>query len=303
MKVIVTGSSGMIGTRLCEKLLEKGHGVVGADWNPNTWQPAIDKLTVSVDLRDGEKLAAESAKLKGDIIVHLAANARVYDLVERPDLARDNILTTFNALEFARKNGIKRFIFASSRESYGNGPNEIYREDMVRIENCESAYSASKLSGEALVQAYRRCYGIEGIIIRFSNVYGMYDDSDRLVPLYLRQAKRAEPLNVFGKDKSLDFTYIDDAIDGVLLLLEKFEQAKNDTFNIAFGKGEKISDIAELVKKLLKSASPIVLKESRTGEVTRYTADIGKIRGKLGFDPKVSIEEGLRKSAEWYGKR
>jgi len=303
MKILVTGSSGTIGTRLCEKLLEKGHDVIGVDWKPNKWQPALDKITTNIDLRDEKALNANRSSLTADIVVHLAANARVYDLVVQPELARDNMLTTFNVLEWARKNGIKKFVFASSRETYGNSGADVYSEDMVRVENCESAYTASKITGEALVEAYKRCYGIDAIIVRFSNVYGMYDDSDRVVPLFIRRTRKNEPLTVFGKDKSLDFTYIDDTIQGIILLLEKFETVKNDTYNIAFGEAHTIVELAELIRKLTGSTSTITLRPSRTGEVTRYTADISKAKKKMGYDPKVAFAEGVQKSVEWYGTK
>ncbi|MDD4287187.1 MAG: NAD-dependent epimerase/dehydratase family protein [Candidatus Peribacteraceae bacterium] len=303
MKILVTGSSGTIGTRLCERLLEQQFEVVGADWEPNKWQPAIEKLTVRIDLRDENQLNAQSSKLKADVVIHLAANARVYELVENPDRARDNMLTTFNALAWARKNGVKRFVFASSRETYGNSGMDKYREDMVRVENCESPYTASKIAGEALVESYRRCYGMETVIVRFSNVYGMYDDSQRVVPLFIRQTKKNEPLVVFGKDKSLDFTYIDDAVNGLLLILKNFSKVNGQTINLAFGEAHSIMELAELIKKLMKSTSAISTASSRTGEVTRYTADISKARKILGFDPKVPFAEGVKKSVEWYGKQ
>jgi UDP-glucose 4-epimerase len=304
MKILVTGSSGTIGTRLCERLLGEGHDVIGVDWHHNKWQPRVEKITTIIDLRDGEKLQAESGKLQAfDLIVHLAANARVYELVENPDRARDNILTTFNMLEYARKNGIKRFMFASSRESYGNTGATKYTEDLVRIENCESPYTASKLAGEALVEAYKRCYGLDHITFRFSNVYGMYDDSVRVVPLFIRLARKNEPLTVFGKDKYLDFTYIDDAVDGIIAAISKFDDAKNNTYNIAYGEGTSITHLAEEVKRLLKSSSEITLGQSRTGEVIRYVADVTKAQKKLGYKPKTPFADGIAKAVKWYKEK
>jgi UDP-glucose 4-epimerase len=171
---------------------------------------------------------------------------------------------------------------------------------MVRVENCESAYTASKIAGEALTEAYRRCYGIDTVIIRFSNVYGMYDNSDRVVPLFIRQAQANEPLTVFGEDKSLDFTYIDDAVNGVLLALEKFDAARGNTFNIASGKATTVMELAELVKRTLKSSSSIKIKPSRTGEVTHYTADISRAQTILGFKPEVTFGDGMKETIEWY---
>lgn len=304
MNILVTGSSGTIGTRLCETLLERGHTVIGFDWVKNKWNPTIDAVTTVIDLRDASKLLASSFQLSDtpDLCIHLAANARVYELVEHPERALDNFISLFNTLEFCRKNGIKRFMFASSRESYGNTGVDTYTEDMVRVEHCESPYTASKVGGEALVESYRRCYDIDQITFRFSNVYGAYDDSERVVPLFIRRCRANEPLLIFGKDKCLDFTYIDDCVHGICQAVEKFEEAKNSTYNIAFGEGTTIVRLAELIKELTGSSSEIVLGDSRTGEVTRYIADITKAKRILGYAPKHSFDEGVRKAVEWYAK-
>ncbi|MFA6039795.1 MAG: NAD-dependent epimerase/dehydratase family protein [Candidatus Peribacteraceae bacterium] len=300
MNILVTGSSGTIGTRLCEVLLKRGDNVIGVDWVANKWQEDVEAVTQHVDLRD--EAAVEEIRLPEDIdaVVHLAANARVYELVEHPDRARDNFVTLFNALELARKRGIKRFLFASSREGYGNIRAERYTEDLVRVEHCESPYTASKVGGEALVQAYTRCYGIDHVIFRFSNVYGMYDDSVRVVPLFIRRARANEPLTVFGKDKCLDFTYIDDTIDGIVRALDRFDTAKNGTYNIAHGEGTTLVHLAERIKELLGSSSALEVGASRTGEVVRYVADVSRAKAALGYDPKVPFEEGIVKTVRWY---
>ncbi len=302
MHILVTGSSGTIGTRLCETLLAKGHTVTGIDWVPCKWQPVVDTLTLQCDLRDEDATKALKLPEGIDALVHLAANARVYELVEHPDRARDNFLSLFNALELARTRGIRKFIFASSRESYGNIPAERYTEDLVRVENCESPYTASKVGGEALVEAYSRCYDMDRITVRFSNVYGMYDDSIRVVPLFVRLAGKNQPMKIFGGTKCLDFTYIDDAVDGVTRMLEQFEKGKNQTYNLAFGEGTTIVKLAETVKELMGSTSELEIGEARIGEVTRYIADITKARTTFGYDPKTSFDEGIRKSVDWYKK-
>ncbi len=301
MKILVTGSSGTIGTRLCEKLLEAGHAVIGADWEKCKWNEQVENLRIDIDLRHKEefgKLPTDS-----DLIIHLAANARVYELVEHPDRAMDNFIDTFNVLEHARKNGIKRVMFASSRETYGNihlPEGQLYKEDQAHFMTCESPYTASKIGGEALFEAYKRCYNIDTIIIRFSNVYGMYDDSVRVVPLFYRQAKAGETLKVFGKDKCLDFTYIDDAVQGVTKAIDNWDKAKNETYNLAFGEGTTIMHLAQKIVELLGSSSQIEATDSRTGEVTHYIADVSKAKKAFGYDPKTSFEDGIKLSMEWY---
>lgn len=297
-KILVTGSSGTIGTRLCEKLLEKKYEVAGADIQACKWSKRVDGLTKRIDLLD--KKAVEKLPRDIDLVIHLAANARVYDLVVEPERAIDNITMLFNTLEFCRKNGIKRFMFASSRETYGNSGQAVHSEEDAKIDFCESPYSASKVSGEAFVRSYRQCYGMDFIITRFSNVYGMYDESNRVIPLFIRLTDQGKGLVVFGKEKMLDFTYIDDTVDGLLRCVEKFESAKNDVYNLATGEGFTILRTAELIQKNMGKKTPIEIKENRTGEVVQFIADITKARKKLGFEPKVSFEEGLRKTVEWY---
>src|SRR3989344_6892372 len=273
-KILITGSSGTIGTRLFEKLLQEGFSVIGFDKQKNKWHKHLNNLTIVGNLLSGKDIKKIPKDI--DVIVHLAANARVYDLVVEPDLALENVVTTYNILEFARKNKIKKIIFSSSREVYGNRKKSIAHEKDFNLELSESPYSASKISNEAFVYAYKKCYGIDYIVLRFSNVYGMYDESDRFIPLMIKKMKNNEDISVFGKNKVLDFTYIDDCVNGIFLCIKKFHQEKNNIFNIAFGRGIKLIDVAKMIKKDLKSKSKITLKPNRTGEVVEYVADISK---------------------------
>ncbi len=300
-KILVTGSSGTIGTRLCEKLIAKGFNIVGVDKEPNKWNKEIDKLTINLDLRNKEGVMS-NLPTDFDLVIHLAANARVYNLVVDPSLARDNFEILFNMLEFTRVNNIKRVIFSSSREVYGNSDKLIHNEEEAYVKNCESPYTASKVGGEALIHSYNQCFGINFIIFRFSNVYGMYDGSDRVIPLFIELAKEGKDLIIFGKEKQLDFTYIDDCINGIITSIEKFEEIKNDVFNLSCGKGTTLLELAQLIKEFLKSESKIVLKENRTGEVVKFIADISKAKIKFGYDPSITIVEGVKKSIEWYNK-
>jgi len=294
----LTGSSGTIGTRLFETLLGK-HEMVGVDIRQNKWKSELNGRTVIADLRKSEELAKLPTDF--DMVIHFAANARVYELVKDPQLALDNIIMTFNVLEYMRKNNISRVMFASSREAYGNiMDSEAISEEMVRVENCESPYAASKISGEAMVQSYSRVYGVRFVILRFSNVYGMYDDSDRVVPLWIRQCIKGEDLTVYGRDKSLDFTYIDDTIEGVVKAIDRFDEVKGSIFNLSYGDEVSLLSVAKLLKQLLHSNNGTIMKGSRLGEVWKFEANISKAKSLLGYKPKIAIEEGLGRTVKWY---
>jgi nucleoside-diphosphate-sugar epimerase len=299
-KIVITGSSGMIGSRLFSHLLEKGYKVSGFDRKENKWNPKLNEFTIIGDLlleKDLKKIPKDI-----DLIIHLAANPRVYDLVIKPDLALENINTVYNVVNFAKKNKIKNVLFSSSREVYGNKKEFISSEACVDINNSESPYAASKIAGESLTIAFSKCYQINYIICRFSNVYGMYDESQRFFPLLIGQMKNNKKVKIFGKDKVLDFTYIDDCISGIVKCVENFEKAKNNTFNIASGKGENIFEVSQILKKSLNSTSKITIESSLTGEVKKFIADITKAKTLLGYSPKYSLQEGVDLCIDWYAK-
>ena len=299
MKIIVTGSSGMIGTALCQTLLTKNHEVIAVDVNPNAWDTEIAQITRLMDLTDSTNLKELPSDV--DMIVHLAANARVHDLVQEPTLALQNINSTFNLLEFTRRTGTRGFVFASSREVYGSLPDiDQVTENMVDIRRCESPYTASKLSGEALIYSYQRVYGLSYVIVRLSNVYGRFDDSSRVVPTWIRNGLRGDPIVVYGPHKMLDFTYLDDTVDGLVRVVDRFKSVRDQIFNLSFGSRESLKLVAERLRDLTGSRSEIRNEESRAGELWTYRANLEAAHDQLGFSSNVGIEEGLIRAVSWY---
>src|SRR5215471_8403108 len=221
MHVLITGSSGQIGTNLALRLLENGHDVLGVDKHVNTWtdefQCLLQDLSGRYPPHPGGIGGVDYPEV--DIVVHLAANAKVHQLVSQPDRALENALMTFNVLEYCRGAGVP-LVFSSTREVYGDVHRfEGYGEDTADFALTESPYSASKIAGEAFTYSYARCYGLRYLVFRFSNVYGRYDNDlhrmSRVLPLFMHQMLRGEPVTVYGEDKVLDFTYIDDCIEGI----------------------------------------------------------------------------------------
>ena len=296
--VLITGASGMIGTSLADRLLDEGYDVTGVDVEPNRWSDDVEEATVRADLLDSD--VGDELPDDVDMLIHLAANARVHRLVKEPHRARDNFEMTFNVLEYARKNDVSKVVFGSSREVYGNKGKVIYSEEDTYVDECESPYTASKVGGESMMKAYDQCYDIDATILRFSNVYGRYDVSDRVIPLFIAQASAGEDLTVYGDDKVLDFTYLDDCVDGIVRAVENFHKAKGTTFNIASGEGSSLVELAEGIAERVADDVDIHVESNRTGEVGRYVADIDKARKVLGYDPDYSFEDGLDRTVDWY---
>ena len=307
MRILITGSSGQIGTNLALHLQRQGHYVFGVDKRPNTWTNEIETLLqdLSTPYRYFQRgIGYTEYPPNLDLVVHFAAHAKVHELVEQPDRALENITMTYNVLEFCRHNQIP-IIFSSSREVYGDIRRYITEESYADFAFTESPYSASKISGEALIYSYAQCYGLRYLVFRFSNVYGRYDNDlermERVIPLFIRKISRGEPITVYGEKKVLDFTYIDDCIAGVsrgIELLVNGEEA-NHTINLAYGQGNSLVNMARFIAEELGVDPNMTVEPSRVGEVTHYVANIGKARALLDYQPQTSLREGIAKSVAW----
>src|SRR3954469_1977706 len=282
MRILVTGSSGQIGTNLALTLRGAGHEVLGVDNRPNEWNDEIDTEKVDlVALGRGEQ--TWQPPWTPDVIVHLAAWAKVHQLVKEPAKALENVEMAFAALEIARASGAP-VVFGSSREVYGDIHRHITDEAMADFVVAESPYSASKIAGEAFFYSYARCYDIRHLVFRFSNVYGRFDNDldrmERVIPLFVRAIDAGRPIRVFGRSKMLDFTYVDDCVRGITAGIEALAGGTvgNATVNLAYGQGQTLHDLVHLIELALGATADVTYEPPQTGEVTRYVADISKAR-------------------------
>jgi nucleoside-diphosphate-sugar epimerase len=305
--ILITGSSGQIGTNLGLRLLDAGHRVFGVDRRINPWTDRITTLLqdLAAPYRDFDKGIGGVPYPRCDLVVHLAANAKVHELVQHPHRAMENVALTFNVLEYCRHQHLP-IIFASSREVYGDIYHYITEEQHADFSFTESPYSASKVAGEAFVYSYARCYDLRYLVFRFSNVYGRYDNDiermERVIPLFIRSLSRGEPVTVYGKEKKLDFTYVDDCVDGIMAGIERLLSGEvvNHTINLAYGEGNSLVRMAELVAEALGVEPQIKVEPSkRIGEVTHYVADIRRAQELLGYQPRVPLPEGIRRAVAW----
>jgi UDP-glucose 4-epimerase len=308
MRILITGSSGQIGTNLGLYLQERGHFVFGIDKRPNTWTQEIETLLqdLSVPYRDFKNgIGHVEYPPDLDLVVHFAAHAKVHELVRQPDRALENITMTYNVLEFCRHNNLP-VIFSSSREVYGDIHRYITEESYADFAFTESPYSASKIAGEALIYSYAQCYGINYLVFRFSNVYGRYDNDlqrmDRVIPLFIHKINNDQPITIFGEDKVLDFTYVDDCVSGVyagIKLLVENPKAANQTINLAYGQGNSLVDLAAFIAEALGKEPEVNIEPSQIGEVTHYVANVGKARALLNYSPTTPLKEGIQKAVAW----
>jgi nucleoside-diphosphate-sugar epimerase len=308
MRILITGSSGQIGTNLALRLLGDGHEVFGVDKRPNPWTDAFPYLLQdlsSVYREFGGGIGAAPYP-KVDVVVHLAANAKVHELVEAPHRALENITLTFNVLEYCRHNHVP-IIFSSSREVYGDIHRYLTEEQQADFSFTESPYSASKISGEALIYSYARCYGLRYLVFRFSNVYGRYDSDiermERVVPLFMRRISAGLPVTIFGAEKVLDFTYVDDCVDGIVRGVERLVKGAvvNETINLAYGQGNTLVRVAQLIGESLGVEPQLRIEPAkRVGEVMHYVADLRKANQLLDYRPTTDIAAGIRNATEWW---
>jgi UDP-glucose 4-epimerase len=306
MRLVITGSSGQIGTNLALRCLELGHRVTGVDCRPNGWVRLFDCRLhdLSQPQEAGAEILRDVERERPEIIVHLAAHAKVHALVSEPRRAMENITMTQHVLEWSRALRIP-IIVASSREVYG----EVYRTTTVESDadfrTAASPYSAGKLAVEAMTAAYGRCYGLKYLIFRLSNVYGRYDNDlnrmERVIPLFISRVGNDQPVTVFGGEKVLDFTHVDDCVDGIVAGIERLMkgQIQNETINLASGCGNSLLTMVSYVGSALGRQPRVSVAPSRTGEITRYVANIDRARTLLGFTPKVTLPEGINRAVAW----
>ncbi len=303
--IVITGSSGQIGTNLGVALRARGYRVTGIDCRANTWLDAFP--TLLLDLRMHHEFVFEAFRSLGPIdgVIHLAANAKVHELVKHTERAMDNITMAYNAFDAARRLGAP-VVFGSSREVYGDIQHHLTHEQLADFAVAESPYSASKIAGESLLYSYGRCYGMRHLVLRFSNVYGRYDNDlermERVIPLFIRRILDGEPITIFGPEKTLDFTYVDDCVRGIVAGIEALLDGRinGQVINLAAGKGQTLLEMVRFIEQATGCKARMRTRPARHGEITRYVADLSKAKELLNYQPGVYLEEGIRRSLDWW---
>jgi UDP-glucuronate 4-epimerase len=309
MHALVTGGAGFIGSHLVDSLLRDGYRVTVVD-NFDPFYPRQIKERniqahqrhdawnlIEADLRDA---GAIGRQLTGqyDVIVHLAAKAGVRPSIENPLAYQDvNVTGTQNLLEFARATGIKRFVFASSSSVYGVNPRVPWSEDDHVLEPI-SPYASTKVSGELLGHVYSHLYGIGFIALRFFTVYGPRQRPDLAIHKFARMIRAGEPIPVFGDGSTRrDYTYIDDIVSGIRAAIDW--RGAYEIINLGNNRTLSLSEMIAGLEVAIGREAIITRLPEQPGDVPQTWADVSKANRILGYAPRTSYAEGVKKFCQW----
>ncbi|MGB2630273.1 MAG: UDP-glucuronic acid decarboxylase family protein [Candidatus Omnitrophota bacterium] len=307
MRILLTGGAGFLGSHLAERLLERGNEVICMDNLITGNLENIEHLSGNENFEfvkhDVSKYIVVEGKI--DCVMHLASPASPVDYLEHPiKTLKVGSLGTHNALGVAKAQGAK-FFLASTSEVYGdplvNPQPETYWGNVNPI-GPRGVYDEAKRFAEAITLAYHRVHGIDVKIARIFNTYGerMRSRDGRVVPNFIAQALNNEPLTVYGDgSQTRSFCYVSDLIEGFLKLMDS---NLNEPVNLGNPVEMSILGFAEKIKEITGSASEIIYEELPVNDPKVRRPDITKAKKKLGWEPKVSLDEGLRRTVEWFRK-
>ena len=302
---LVTGGAGFIGSHLTEELVRRGHGVRVADSLITGKRSNLDHIS-GIDLRIGDLADLDFTRrvVDGvDFVLHQAAIPSVPRSVKDPITSnRANVDGTLNVLVAARDAGVRRVVFAGSSSAYGDSPTLPKHEQMP--DRPLSPYALQKVIGEQYLQMFTKLYGLETVSIRYFNVFGPRQDPSSpysgVISVFATALLENRSPTIFGDgEQTRDFTYVDNVVDGVLRACEA-AAASGETINVATGGRISLNTLFETMRKLVGADVRPSYNEPRKGDVRDSQADISKARRLLGYEPKVSFEEGLQRTVDWY---
>jgi UDP-glucuronate decarboxylase len=306
--VLVTGGAGFLGSWMCDTLIALDARVICIDNLSSGLRNNISHLLSNNNFEFLERDICEPVPLdqKIDVVLHMASRAGPFEFEKYPiEILQSNTLGTYRALEIARENRAI-FLFASTSEIYGNPavvptPETYYGN--VNPVGPRGCYDESKRCGEAYAMAYHKQFGLNVKIVRIFNTYGprmrANDIYGRVVPRFVDQALNNKPITVFGTgEQTRSFCYVTDQIEGLLKLA--FCPEAGAVVNIGNPQEFRIIDLANLVKKLINTCSEISYSRLPKDDPYRRCPDINRARQMLGWQPRVTLQEGLNKTIEWF---
>lgn len=317
MAVLVTGAAGFIGSHVCRHLLDRGDEVVGIDNLNDYYDPALKKARLArlepdrsftfhrLDIADEKAVTGALAGRRITKVVHLAAQAGVRHSLENPrEYIRSNVAGHLEILELCRSlPAFEHLVYASSSSVYG-GNDKVPFSEADPVDTPVSLYAATKKADELMSHAYAHLYGIPQTGLRFFTVYGPWGRPDMACWLFTEAMFEDRPIRVFNHgDMWRDFTYIDDAVGGVLAVLDRPPSAQvppHRVYNIGGSRPVRLGDFIDVLEKQIGRQALRRLEPMQPGDVERTFADMSAMERDFGFRPETGIEDGLRRFVAWY---
>ncbi len=311
MKILVTGAAGFIGSNLAEKLAQRGDEVIGLDnfndyYDPNKKRNNEKRLNaypnfkmIEADIRDRTRMLALFEAENFEAVAHLAAMAGVRNAVKFPE---EYVEVDFNGtqhlMDGARNNSVKNFVMASTSSVYGD-TKEI---PFVETDPCDrplQPYAAAKRASEILGYTYHYLFGLNFSAVRFFTVYGPNGRPDMMAYLVAESITKGTQIPLYDGGKMYrDWTFVDDITDGVVAAIDR--PLGYQIFNIGRGEPTLLSDFVTMLEKLAGSKANTIIKPKLAADVTQTYADITKAKEMLGYQPKISVAEGVTAFWDWY---
>ncbi|MBA4541799.1 MULTISPECIES: SDR family oxidoreductase [Thermoactinomyces] len=301
MKVLVTGGAGFIGSHIVDQLVEKGDQVVIVDNISSGRKENINEKArfYQIDITDSDLLNVFERE-RPEAVIHQAAQIHVHTSVKEPMFdATVNILGTINLLEACRKTGVKKVVYASSAAIYGN-PEYLPIDEKHPVAPL-SGYGVSKYTPEHYFAIYRQLYGLNYTILRYANVYGLRQDprgEGGVISILVDKYLRRESFTVFGDgEQTRDYIYVGDVARANIMALS---QGDGEVFNVGTGVSTSLNEVVKRFNEIAGYENKVEYGPEREGDIKHSYFNNGKIRRVLGWQPEVTLEEGLRKTYEYY---
>jgi nucleoside-diphosphate-sugar epimerase len=310
MKILITGGLGLIGHNVTAKLEAKEHDVVIVDTQTNYGivpQDELDYLIAErrkkiatdriyrINITDRDSIDWVIREHQPDVVIHMASFPRQKVVNANPAHGAKVMMEgLINVLESAERHRVERVVYISSSMVYGNFEDQVTEDSEC---NPIGQYGIMKLAGEQLVKDYHRRGAFDYVIIRPSAVYGPLDVEDRVVAKFMLSAMRGETLKVNGAEETLDFTYVDDAADGIVSATTRMMSA-NRTYNITKSHSVTLLEAAEMIVRIVGKGT-VEVRDKDVDFPSRGALNIDRARVILGYDPKIDVEEGFQRYYEW----
>ena len=311
MNILVTGGAGFIGSVLTDRLLERGDRVICIDSFDDFYDPALKRLNIAAalanskfvleegDIRDQDFLDHLARRHAIDAVIHSAARAGVRPSIQNPRLYEDvNIKGTMNLLEMARRLEPENFVFLSSSSVYGVNDKVPFSETDF-VDHPISPYAATKKACELICHTYHHLFGLNITCVRPFTVYGPRQRPEMAIHKFTRMIDEGKAIPMFGDGTSRrDYTYVDDLVDGVVRAVDR--PLGYDVINLGEQDTISLRDLISLIEENLGKKAKIDQQPDQPGDVPLTFADISRARERLGYDPQVKVQEGVRRFVDWY---